>query len=157
VADEEPVVEEPVADEEPIVEEPVADEEPIIEQPVDESFFSTEFYASLESLDLEVVNGDSQAPAPSAEDLLANVTVVVNCQIISESGAPMFGDTVELTAVVNGAEGLDYDLIWESRTNGSEWAASEELAGEVVTFPLSVNNFMSEWRARLVLVVPEAE
>ena len=103
--------------------------------------------------DLQLV--ENEEPQIDYATLLEGVTVTVELEVLSES--PKMGDPVQLTAVVTGADEIQYNIVWETRMNSEEeWVQVPELTGEVVTFPLSVDNFMSEWRARLVLVIPEA-
>ncbi len=153
-ATEAPAEDEVVAEEEtteaPAEDEVVAEEE-TIEAPAED-----EVVAEEEVVVEEEVVAEPEVPAIDYEELLKDVTVEVKFEVISEGGVRM-GDPVQLTAIVTGAEDLEYQIIWEYRVNEEEWTVAPELVGEVVTFPLSVDNFMSEWRARLVLVIPEME
>jgi hypothetical protein len=142
VVEEEPVVEETPAEEEIVEDEaPVVEEEPVVEEtPVEE----------------EVVE---EVPAIDVEALLADVTVTVECEIICKGTSPNFGDDVQLTAVVTGADDFEYELIWEyniiDEDEEDEWTADPALVGDVVTFTLTMDNYMTEWRARLVPVLPQ--
>ena len=153
---EEPVVtDDPEATEEPVVtDEPEATEEPVV---TDEPEATEEPAATLEP-----------EPTPSPEELLANVTISVACEIITAGEFPAFGDTVKLTAIVTGAEELNYSIVWEYRSNkdtNGDWLVfdAEVPEGEdpetyifdVIYFPLTLENYTTEWRARLVLILPE--
>ena len=115
-----------------------------------------------------VVPETPEEPAPTYEEvlkeLLADVTITVKCEIISVGEVPAFGDTVKLTALVTGAEDVDYEIVWEYRANSdeTEWFVYEVAVEDrevednsMITFPLSLDNYTSEWRARLVPIIPE--
>ena len=134
--EETPAEEEVVEDEAPVVEEePVVEETPVEEEVVEE------------------------VPAIDVEALLADVTVTVECEIICKGTSPNFGDDVQLTAVVTGADDFEYELVWEynliDEDEEDDWTVDPALVGDVVTFTLTMDNYMTEWRARLIPVLPE--
>lgn len=159
------VTEEPEATEEPeVTEDPEATEEPeVTEDPeaTEEPEVTEDPEATVEP---EATEEPAEEVGPTAEELLANVEVFVECEIISVGDAPAFGDTIQLTAVVTGAEDLEYDIVWEYRIGGeeAEWLVyeveateGEEVDNSVISFILTLENYTSEWRARVVLIMPE--
>ncbi len=151
---EEPVVEEPVV-EEPVVEEPVV-EEPVVEEPVVEEPVVEEPVVEEPVVEEPVVE-EPVVEEPTPEELLANVVVSVKCSISSQGALPAFGDIVTLKAVVEGAEDLEYKLVWEFRSNASsEWQVYEGCDLPEFSFPLTAENCLSEWRARVMLVTKDS-
>ncbi len=151
-AEDEVVVEETPAEEEVVVEETPAEDEVVVEEtPAEDEVVVEETPAEEEVVE--------EVPAIDVDALLADVTVTVECELICKGTAPNFGDDVQLTATVTGADDFEYELIWEyniiDEDEEDEWTADPELVGNVVTFTLTLDNYMTEWRARLVPVLPE--
>ena len=158
-AEEEEVIEEtePVEEEEVIEEtEPVQEEEVIEEtEPVEEEEVIEETEPVEEE---EVIEETEPVEEEVAEDPFANVSVEIMCEIIRTGSTVALGDTVVLTAQVTGELELDYVFQWEFRNDAeAEWEIYPDVSTDVLTFVLSEDNYLSQWRVRLVLVTPEVE
>ena len=127
---EEPVAEEPVV-EEPVVEEPVA-EEPVVEEPVVE----------------EPVAEEPAFEEPVVEELVVEEPQITVDLHLDNEGTLYYGDTVKLSADIEGAEGVPYSIIWQY-DDGFGW---KEIGGNSAKFEFVLDEANAAYDYRVVVV-----
>ena len=72
--------------------------------------------------------------------------------LVGASGAVHYGDSITLTAVLSGYEGVNYTITWQVRDAGGAWNDISGASGLNYSFELSPESMDDEWR---VLVTAE--
>ena len=161
-AAEEPAAEEPVA-EEPAVEEPAAEEpaaeEPAVEEPATEEPVAEEPAAEEPAPlaeKMEIPAGESEGEAHLNETIGIPIQEILDTQFpnrkitIYASWEDMsrleIGDTITLTAVLSGYEGLAYGLRWQVAANGGDFQDVSGATDTTHSFILDEQNYYWTWR-----------
>ena len=109
------------------------------------------FSSYLQASEPELTPAPEETPVP--EEVPAEEAPERSATIqVGASGAVHYGDSITLTAVLSGYEGVNYTIAWQVRDAGGSWNDISGASGLNYSFELSPENLDDEWR---VLVTAE--